>query len=201
MFFSDRGFFLCRYLIAILFEVLLGLEYHCVGCVDFVHALSFGLVGCFVGFCLVTHALDLYEEDARQGDAYDAVYCVFDRDKHTTFGAAVQRTKDCQAPLIAITSTPCFEVWLLLHFGYTDQPFHAAGKKSVGDQVVAQLKRKPGMGQYGKGQQGIYVQLKDKLDSALNNADRLRQHGKDTGSINPATDVDQLVLTLQTLVR
>ena len=150
---------------------------------------------------IVTHALDLYEEDARQGDAYDAVYCVFDRDKHTTFGAAVQRTKDCQAPLIAITSTPCFEVWLLLHFGYTDQPFHAAGKKSVGDQVVAQLKRKPGMGQYGKGQQGIYVQLKDKLDSALNNADRLRQHGKDTGSINPATDVDQLVLTLQTLVR
>ncbi len=150
---------------------------------------------------VVAHALDLYEEDARQGDAYDAVYCVFDRDKHTTFEAAVQRTKDCQAPLIAITSTPCFEVWLLLHFGYTDQPFHAVGKKSVGDQVVAQLKKKPGMGQYGKGQQGIYGQLKDKLGSALNNAERLRQHGKDTGSINPATDVDQLVMDLQRLMQ
>ena len=153
---------------------------------------------------VVAHAAMLYEEDAAAGDAFDTVYCVFDRDKHTTFNEAVQRTKDLSRegkPFVAITSTPCFEVWLLLHFGYTDQPFHAAGKKSVGDQVVAQLKRKPGMGQYGKGQQGIYVQLKDKLDSALNNADRLRQHGKDTGSINPATDVDQLVLTLQTLVR
>ena len=153
---------------------------------------------------VVAHALDLYEEDARQGDAYDAVYCVFDRDKHTTFEAAVQQTKDLKRadkPFTAITSTPCFEVWLLLHFGYTDQPFHVAGKKSVGDQVVAQLKKKPGMGQYGKGQQGSYRQLKDKLGTALSNAERLRQHGKDTGSTNPATDVDQLVLDLQTLVR
>lgn len=114
------------------------------------------------------------------------------------------KTKDLKKvdkPFTAITSTPCFEVWLLLHFGYTDQPFHVAGKKSVGDQVVAQLKKKPGMGQYGKGQQGIYRQLKDKLGNALSNAERLRQHGKDTGSTNPATDVDQLVLDLQTLVR
>jgi hypothetical protein len=92
---------------------------------------------------VVAHALALYEDDALSGDAYDTIYCVFDRDKHTTFEAAVQRTKDLSAaakPLVAITSTPCFEVWLLLHFGYTDQPFHHAGKKSVGDQVINALK-------------------------------------------------------------
>ena len=102
---------------------------------------------------VVDHALWLYQEDAEGGDAYDKVYCVFDRDRHSTFDAAVQRTKDLSAggsPLEAITSTPCFEVWLLLHFGYTDQPFHAAGKKSVGDQVVAALKAKPGFAKYGK---------------------------------------------------
>lgn len=151
---------------------------------------------------VVAHAYALYEDDALGGDAYDQVYCVFDRDRHTTFDAAVQRTKDLNAagkPLIAITSTPCFEVWLLLHFGYTNQPFHAAGKKSVGDQVVAALKAKPGCGRYGKGTKGIYAQLKGTLDDALNHAEQLRKHGLATGSVNPATDFDLLVLALRAL--
>lgn len=153
---------------------------------------------------VVAHALALYEEDALAGDAYDTVYCVFDRDKHTTFDAAVQRTKDLTAagqPLVAIASTPCFEVWLLLHFGYTDQPFHAAGKKSVGDQVVSALKAKPGFAKYGKGQRGVYALLKDKLGDAITYAAQLRRHGVTTGSVNPATEIDQLVLTIQALAK
>ncbi len=153
---------------------------------------------------VVAHALALFEEDAAGGDAYDAAYCVFDRDKHTTFDAAVQRTKDLNAagqPFLAITSNPCFEFWLLLHFGYTDQPFQAAGKKSVGDQVVSALKTKPGFAKYGKGQKGIYALLKDKLDDAITHAAQLRRHGAATGSVNPATDLDQLVLAIQALAR
>lgn len=152
---------------------------------------------------VVAHALALYDDDAGSGDAYDAVYCVFDRDRHTTFDAAVQRTEALSAagkPLVAITSTPCFEIWLLLHFGYTDQPFHPAGKKSVGDQVVAVLKAQKGFGKYGKGQKGIYAQLKGGLADALDNADQLRRHCAATGSVNPATDVDKLVLALRKLV-
>lgn len=152
---------------------------------------------------VVDHALFLYDEDATAGDAYDMVYCVFDRDKHTTFDAAVQRTKDlntARKPFVAITSNPCFEVWLLLHFGYTDQPFHAAGKKSVGDRVVSALKSKPGFEKYGKGQKGVYAQLMDKLSDALSYAERLHKHCKATGSVNPATDVDTLVMALQALV-
>jgi hypothetical protein len=151
---------------------------------------------------IVAHALLLYEEDAASGDAYDTVYCVFDRDKHTTFDAAVQRTKDLSAagkPLVVITSTPCFEFWLLLHFGYTDHPFHAAGKKSVGDKVVADLKTKQGFDKYGKGQKGIYAMLKDRLPDALIYAEQLRRHGAATGSINPATEIDKLVADLSKL--
>jgi RloB-like protein len=153
---------------------------------------------------VVVHALALYEDDAASGDSYDTVYCVFDRDNHTTFDAAVQRTKGLRTagqPLVAITSTPCFEVWLLLHFGYTDKPFHAAGKKSVGDQVVAELKTKLGFSQYGKGQKGIYTQLKGTLSDALGHAAHLRNACAVTGSINPATDIDMLVLELQKLRR
>lgn len=57
---------------------------------------------------VVAHALALYVEDELTGDAFDQVYCVFDRDRHTTFDAAVQRTKDLAAagkPFVAITST------------------------------------------------------------------------------------------------
>ena len=153
---------------------------------------------------VVDHALWLYQEDAEGGDAYDKVYCVFDRDRHSTFDAAVQRTKDLSAggsPLVAITSAPCFGVWLLLHFGYSAQPFHAAGKKSVGDQVVAALKAKPGFAKYGKGQKGLYPQLADKLSDALDHAAQLRQHSTATGSINPATDIDKLVLVMQALAK
>ena len=153
---------------------------------------------------VVAHALALYNEDAASGDEYDMVYCVFDRDRHVTFDSAVQRTKDLSAagkPLLSITSTPCFEFWLLLHFGYTDSPFHSAGKKSVGDKVVAELKTKPGFGKYGKGQKGIYAQLKDALHDALVHAEQLRQHCAATGSVNPATDIDKLVLALRDLRR
>jgi hypothetical protein len=151
---------------------------------------------------VVAHALALYDEDAAAGDAYDTVYCVFDRDRHSTFDASVQRTRDLSAagkPLVAITSTPCFEVWLLLHFGYTDKAFHAAGKKSVGDQVVIALKTKPGFGKYDKGQKGIYARLKGKLGDALDHTDQLRRHCAATGSINPGTDIDKLILVLRKL--
>lgn len=151
---------------------------------------------------VVAYAEKLYDEDAANGDAFDKVYCVFDRDKHTTFDAAVQKTKDLNAankPFVAITSTPCFEVWLLLHFGYSDKPFHAASKKSVGDQVVAELKTKPGFAKYGKGQQGVYGQLKASLANALTYAARLRAHGVQTGSVNPATEMDTLVKAIQAL--
>ncbi len=153
---------------------------------------------------VVAHAAELYKDDATGGDAYDTVYYVFDRDRHTTFEAAVQRTKDLSAagqPFVAITSTPCFEFWLLLHFGSTDQPFHAAGRKSMGDQVVSALKAKPGLAKYGKGQKGMYASLKEKMGDALTHAAQLRRHGEATGSVNPATDLDQLVLAIQALVK
>lgn len=63
---------------------------------------------------IVSHALKLYDDDALSGDSFDKVFCVFDRDMHTTFDAAVQRVHDLKRarkskPFEAITSSPCFE--------------------------------------------------------------------------------------------
>lgn len=148
---------------------------------------------------IVAHALALYLEDAALGDAYDTVYCVFDRDTHSTFDAAVAQTRALnldKKPLMAITSTPCFEVWLLLHFAFSAKPFRASGKKSAGDQVLSALKNQPGFRHYEKNQQGVYAQLKTRMSDALGHTKTLRQQGEAMGSSNPSTAIDQLVSTL-----
>lgn len=154
---------------------------------------------------IVAHAVKLYDEDALGGDSFDRVFCVFDRDTHTTFDAAVQtidglKTGKSPKPFDAITSSPCFEYWLLLHFDFTDQSFHAAGKKSVADQVVSLLKTKPGFTKYSKGQNGIYSQVKDNTGKAITHAKRGRKNAEKTGQISPLTNVDVLVTELRALV-
>lgn len=155
---------------------------------------------------IVEHSRKLYEEESQKGDPYDKVFCVFDRDNHTTFDAAVQRIADLKnakrsKPFEAITSNPCFEFWLLLHFGYRDTSFHSAGKKSVGDQAVAALKKMPGFQSYDKGQQDIYHKTKNKLSDALQAAKQLRANSAKNKSTNPATEIDRLVLAIQSLIK
>jgi hypothetical protein len=150
----------------------------------------------------VSHAIGLYEDDARDGDPFDKVFCVFDRDSHTTFDAACKTIAAQKRPgttFHAITSTPCFEFWLLLHFGYTDKPFQKTSNKSIGDTVVDKLKTKKGFKAYDKGQQDVYKRLKDRLPTAVQAAQQLRQVAKKTGQTNPTTNVDELVLALQAL--
>jgi len=159
---------------------------------------------------VVQTAEKLYAEDAQMGDSFDQVFCVFDRDAHATFSAAVQRTRELKVngkPFQAITSTPCFEFWFLLHFGYSDAPFAKAGKKSVGDVVVSQFKTKAGLAQYGKGQKGIAAQLQDKLASATQHATTLRKSVEKTQNqdpqihANPWTNVDELLQYIKGLTR
>lgn len=155
--------------------------------------------------CVVAHALSLYDEDARHGDSFDRVFCVFDRDAHTSFDAAVQRIHDLTRanppkPFEAITSAPCFEYWLLLHFGYTNAPFHAAGKKSVCDAVVTALRSKPNFSNYGKGQAGIYALVKDQTSTAINAAAQARESAIAAGHVDPHTQFDLLIQALQALI-
>jgi hypothetical protein len=155
---------------------------------------------------IVAHAVKLYDEDAFGGDSFDKVFCVFDRDRHDTFDAAVQSINDlngAKQPKVyeAITSTPCFEYWLLLHFGFTEQPFHAAGRRSVADQVVSALKTNPGFAKYGKGQKQTYSLVKTKTAEATMHARRVRKNAEKTGQTNPSTHVDILVTALKALVK
>ena len=79
---------------------------------------------------LVAFAIETFKKDKD----FDHVFCVFDKDKHTSYNVALDKIRATQlaggATLHAITSVPCFEIWLLLHFTFTTGPFSAAGTAS-----------------------------------------------------------------------
>jgi RloB-like protein len=151
---------------------------------------------------VLSHALGLYGDDYKLGDPFDQVYCVFDRDAHSTFEAVIAKIKDLKAkgkPFNAITSTPCFEYWLLLHFGFTDKAFTAVGRKSAGDAVVSALKKHKPLTAYAKGQVDIYELVRKNTLLAIAHARRNRKNAEKTGSLNPWTNVDVLVEEIEKL--
>jgi hypothetical protein len=153
--------------------------------------------------CVTAYAEKLFEEDAQLGpDRYDQVFCVIDRDKHSTYSSAIQRIADLNAegkPFVAISSIPCFEYWLLLHFTYTRQSFHAAGKRSICGSVIQELRKQPGFAGYEKAQRGIYSKLKELTGTAIKHAQRAEKDTEKTGEDNPSTRVHHLVIQLQEL--
>lgn len=122
---------------------------------------------------------------ARQGGppVYDQVWCVFDRDQHANIDQAVNIAED-NGIEIAI-STPCFEVWLILHFEYTTRLFHDC------TEVIRRLNGHLGS-PYVKSAMPM-DELFPVLDAAMTHASRLRAHNETTATDNPWTDVDKLI--------
>lgn len=132
---------------------------------------------------------------SRKRPYLDRIYCVFDRDIHNSFKQAIQKLADYQLKkkkikFFAIISTPCFEIWPLLHFKYTTQQFVQTQTNSVGDNLIKDLKNHI---QDYEENVDLYGRLKEKLSAAFRNSKKLREDNKITKAENPATDVDQIV--------
>lgn len=144
-------------------------------------------------------ARQCYDEVLNTGDAYDRVYCVIDKDKHSDYQQAVSeigqaKPKNC---FYAITSVPCFEYWLLLHFFYTTQPFQATGTRSICDNVGLELRNY--MPDYKKGDRGLFIKLLGQLDFAKANAARSLATAEAQNTDHPSTRLHELVDYLQNL--
>jgi len=142
---------------------------------------------------VVERAIALRDERNRKakqgfGVRYDAVWAVFDRDKHTDFGAATAIAK--KAGIKTAHSVPCIELWYLLHFTYTTRAF------ANYDELKPELKKR--LPDYEKSKD-YCAELLPKLDDAFRNAEQLRRFGIDNGTKSPATDVDLLVRTLKAI--
>lgn len=149
-----------------------------------------------------TDPLGVVTAGLQKSNKFDHVYCVIDRDSHHTpnFEEALvlgQKNKD---KVTVLTSYPCFEFWLLLHFDYTRAPFMPAGGVSAADKVLQVLKQKPGMNAYAKGKvEGLFVQLLPQLDTARKNALKTIAEAYVVGEMNPSTPLHVLMERLEQL--
>ena len=137
----------------------------------------------------------MFAENEMATNEYDKAFCVFDRNGHTNYDAAMTRIANSPngrtGKLKAITSWPCFEIWLLLHFRYSTAPFNRAGSESSCDRAIKELLTF--LPQYTKGHQTIFDELASQMSSATTNAKRLHTHNRNCGSTNPSTRIHTLV--------
>lgn len=149
---------------------------------------------------VVREAIRRYRSNSGE---FDRVFCVFDRDGHANYQQALDLVANSplgrSGILTAITSVPCFEIWILLHYAYSSAPVTASGGRSACENVVAAIRRH--LPEYEKAFGDTFEKLAPMLDTAITHADRLAVHNRDSGSDNPATRVHELVKYLRSLKR
>ena len=144
---------------------------------------------------VVRDAKEQLKSENDLGENFDEVYCVFDRDEHTTFLEASNEAE--AAGLKLARSWPCFEFWLRLHFGFTRQPYAQSGGRTQAQNCGRELRGF--LGGYKKAGEGVFLALADRLDAAKVNATRALNDARVTGDFNPCTEVHELVDYLQSL--
>jgi hypothetical protein len=147
---------------------------------------------------VVDYALTTYKKEKK----YNRVFCVFDKDRHPSYNEALERIRTARMgkgdTIEAITSVPCFEVWILLHFGYTTKAFGSTGPSgSICASVIKALKKH--ISTYDKGTGGLFSSLKERLPGAMIHACQLEKHTEESGSDNPSTKMHLLVGYLRDL--
>lgn len=154
-------------------------NFRCSALVEFVH-------------CGKTDPLGIVKHAQSRRQSFDKVYCVIDRDEHENFDSAVDLARGLNNVTL-ITSFPCFEFWLILHFGYSREPIARSGNNSPGDNAVNALRIKPGMQGYDKSAEKIFDSLLDKLHLARKFSLRVMQDAIDTNAPNPSTRLHILI--------
>jgi RloB-like protein len=125
----------------------------------------------------------------------DRGYYVFDRDGHDGFDDAVRTIQTSKhgigGRLFAITSIPCFEIWVLLHYRYSSAAYVAGGGRSACERVIRDIREHNPT--YRKANQSIFNDLAPFADQAITHAIWLEQHNNTSGGRNPSTKIHHLV--------
>lgn len=146
-----------------------------------------------IAHCGRTDPKGIVEAAIARSKHYDKVFCVIDRDTHPSFDEAVELAQPFTS-LSLIPSYPCFEFWYLLHFGFKRAPYVAAGNRSCGEMLIADLRTCEGMQNYSKGaDNGIFAQLLPQFSAARQTSARVLAHSIDDEEPNPSTHVHLLM--------
>lgn len=155
-------------------------------------------------FQVVEYAKALFENGDPhkriQKRAFEHVFTIFDRDDHDSYSQALSlanslngRLKNDNNQLItfaAISSIPCFELWLLLHYEDIKSPLHRK-------EVIQRLKKH--LPTYEKGTSNAFANTKQHLELAISRAQMLADKFTAYTSPEPFTNIHVLVRRLTTL--
>ena len=121
----------------------------------------------------------------------DKVFCVFDVDIDYKKNKVIEEAKEFASKngIQIITSTPCVELWFLLHYDYTTAPL-------TNNEVMKRLKK-----YYPKYEKNIniYMDINSKTSKAIENAKKLENYQKENNRIigtveaNPNTEIYKIV--------
>lgn len=141
---------------------------------------------------------------------FDQIYCVFDRDRHSTYDAALDAVKRLSErrdmkgkTLYAITSIPCFEIWYLLHISDSRKPYEASVTGgSPAQAVLSDLTRDAKFSGYKKNECASFFSIiKPQRQVAIERAQKFLRFSENEGAVqyheNPSTRVHILVLNLE----
>lgn len=111
----------------------------------------------------------------------DKVYAVFDTDVGQNKQQQIEEAKKLAEAngVEIITSTPSFEIWFLLHFGYTTKAF--VSNKALQDELEKQIL------DYSKNN-NTYITVKDLTGQAIENAKKLEQYQLNKGQVLDSED-------------
>lgn len=144
---------------------------------------------------IVETARKLKSKAEKEGNAFSAVYCVFDRDEHAHYQESIERAG--RLKMQAVKSVPCFEYWVLLHFRNHTAPYSRSGERSPCDHCYRDVTTE--WPDYAKNKKRLYSELQPRLNDARQRAiQRLAALAKD-GSDNPSTEIHQLLEAMEAL--
>lgn len=122
----------------------------------------------------------------------DKIYLIIDTDVNQNKQSQINKAKKiCKSNNIElITSTPAFEYWYLLHFGYTSKSYQSSM------QIKNDIKSK--IPSYSESM-NVYPIIKDKTSTAIANAKKIEKYQKENGQVidsekaNPHTSAYRVV--------
>lgn len=122
----------------------------------------------------------------------DKYYAVFDTDLNKNIQSQIEEAKELARNngVEIITSTPTFEFWYILHYGYTTKNY--VSSDDVQNDIKTQIEN------YSKNM-NVYPILRDKTEDAINNAKKVEKYHLELGqaldneNCNPYTSVYKIV--------
>jgi len=140
---------------------------------------------------IVKEATDfISRRDFQEGDL---IACVFDRDANSNEQLKKARSIGETKGILISFSNPCFEYWILCHCGYFAGQYEQGG-------IIAEITSR--ITNYKKNDPDLYSKTKNKIQDAINNAEKIKnKHIKEKTIIlsresNPLTLVFELINTI-----